>query len=98
MKTQLSCHSCGVLQETTPPLSRRDTCNNCMADLKACLNCIFFDPNSANECLESEAEQERDKERGNSCEYFKAQTKNSAQQHEGQTTDALKSLEKLFGG
>lgn len=52
-------------------VGRRDVCPNCMADIRSCKMCQFYDPKSYNECRESQADRVQDKEKANFCDYFK---------------------------
>ena len=71
----------------------RATCEQCSHDLHICKNCSFYDENAYNECRESSADRVADKERNNTCEYFKAlQTPQTSEKKE----DLLKQAEALF--
>lgn len=63
------CHRCGAALGPDRP-SRRDVCAACGADVRACLNCGFHAPGLHGDCREPAAEQVRDKERANFCEFF----------------------------
>lgn len=52
-------------------VGRKDTCPSCMADIRCCKMCQFYDPKSYNECRESQADRITDKEKANFCDYFK---------------------------
>jgi hypothetical protein len=52
-------------------VGRRDTCPSCMADIRCCKMCQFYDPKAYNECRESSADRVQDKEKANFCDYFK---------------------------
>jgi hypothetical protein len=67
----LACWKCGApLAELTLPLSRRDECRACRAELHACRMCRFFDTRKAKSCAEPVADEVQDKERANFCGYF----------------------------
>ena len=69
--SELRCYRCGVeLTALTPPLSRRDTCPSCRADLRVCLMCTAYDPSAVRQCTEDDAEDVHDKARANFCDYF----------------------------
>jgi hypothetical protein len=53
------------------PLTRRDICKQCSADLHACKLCEFYDLSKAKHCREPIAEEVSDKQRANFCDYFK---------------------------
>lgn len=67
MKT---CYRCAQEITLKDRIGRRDTCPGCGVDLHCCLNCLFYDPHSANACREPNADHVLDKELGNFCEYF----------------------------
>lgn len=71
MPTDLRCYRCGAaLIALTPPLSRRDTCPDCRADLRVCLMCTAYDPSAVRQCTEDDAEDVVEKARANFCDYF----------------------------
>lgn len=67
------CHACkqAVVLDPHVPVGRRDTCPNCYADLRCCLNCCYHDPGRQNECMEPFSEQVRDRSGGNFCGFFR---------------------------
>jgi len=94
--TQRLCHHCGHAVTTIERVGRRDLCLQCGYDLHCCLNCTFYDPACHNQCRETQAERQVDKQAGNFCEYFSF--------HLGprgaatpKTTDARARLDALFG-
>lgn len=64
------CHECGAAVESEK-VSRRDECPACGSDLRACLNCAFYDEGRANRCREPQAEDVKEKDRANYCDYFR---------------------------
>ncbi len=52
-------------------VSRSDICPNCRADIRSCKMCQFYDIKAYNECRESSAAREVEKEKANFCDYFK---------------------------
>ncbi len=69
----LICYKCKKpLSETYKILvGRRDSCPSCMADIRCCKMCVFYDPKAYNECRENSADRVQDKEKANFCDYFK---------------------------
>ena len=65
-----SCHRCGRDIGTVERVGRRDACLGCGADLHCCRNCDFYDVTMHNQCRETQAERQVDKECGNFCDYF----------------------------
>lgn len=72
MAHDLACFRCGAsLSALSPPLSRRDQCPECSADLHVCMMCRFFDRTAPRQCREDGAEEVSEKERPNFCDWFK---------------------------
>lgn len=96
MSQALQCWSCGQGLEGLPmPLSRTATCPACEADLYVCRMCGFYAPNVAKSCRETIAEEVRDKERANFCDYFQAVPGTHGTSDAADT--ARQQLESLFG-
>ncbi len=71
MSKELVCWQCGVsLAHLSLPLSRFDECRSCRAALHACRLCEFYATTVAKHCREPIAEEVKDKERANFCDYF----------------------------
>jgi len=94
------CYFCRKELDISGRAARGDECPHCGADVKICLNCRFFDPNSYNECSEPQAERVKEKDRSNYCDYFIFRETGD----DGSTTDILtpedaarENLKKLFG-
>lgn len=67
----LHCWRCGgSLAKLTLPLSRLDECPVCSMPLHVCRMCAHYDPTVARQCREDDAEEVKDKERPNFCDYF----------------------------
>ena len=65
------CWQCGAaLAQLTLPLLRLDACKQCGAELHVCKLCCFYDITVAKHCRETIAEEVRDKQRANFCDYF----------------------------
>lgn len=66
------CWRCGAdLAELTPPLSRSDECPACRSELHVCRMCGYYDPRITKACREDDADEVRDKDRANFCDYFR---------------------------
>lgn len=97
----LSCWQCGnILKNVILPMSRREECPLCSADQHVCKMCKEFD--GRNNCSESRAEDVRDREKANFCDYFspsgEVSVKASGQQARKQKeSDAKAQLAALFG-
>ena len=64
------CHNCGWEYKLAGNPGRLETCPQCGADLKVCLNCIHFDKSVAEQCRERRADLVQEKHMANYCEYF----------------------------
>jgi hypothetical protein len=97
--SELVCWKCGAsLAELSLPLRRLDECKKCGAELHVCKLCEWYSIAVAKHCREPIAEEVKDKERANFCDYFKP--KPGAYSIAG-TADAAQSkaaLDALFGG
>ncbi|OGI50881.1 MAG: hypothetical protein A3B81_05660 [Candidatus Muproteobacteria bacterium RIFCSPHIGHO2_02_FULL_65_16] len=72
MTAALVCWKCGASVAELPlPLSRLAECPACRAYLHACRMCRFYAPRLAGKCREERAEEVRDKEHANFCDWFK---------------------------
>ncbi len=68
---QRTCHHCGNEIDDRLSIGRRDACLRCRWDLHCCHNCDFFTPGYQNDCSESQAERQVDKDAGNFCDFFR---------------------------
>ncbi len=76
------------------PIGRTATCDSCDSDVRVCLNCQFYDPNSYNECSEPMAERIVEKDRSNFCDYFSLS--GGKETESGERDQAMKKLDDLF--
>lgn len=68
----LYCYRCGAVLSGLPlPLSRREECPSCRAELHVCRMCVHYAPRLARACDEDDAPDVRDKESANFCDYFR---------------------------
>lgn len=95
----LVCWKCGASLAPLPlPLSRLAECPKCRAWLHCCRLCHFYNPNLTRQCDEERAEEVRDRESANFCDWFKPRTE-AHQTRGGEKTQAAKTqLDNLFGG
>ena len=71
-ETGLVCWKCGAsLDALSLPLRRLEVCPECDSELHVCRMCRFYDPNISDQCTEDGAEEVREKERANFCDYYK---------------------------
>lgn len=98
MSHNLSCYRCGEnLAALSLPLSRRDQCPSCSADLHVCKMCAAFDANAPRQCREDGAEDVTEKERPNFCDWFKPSSDAFDPDRKSEADDAAAALEALFG-
>jgi hypothetical protein len=92
------CFSCKKELDITGRTGRGDSCQLCGADLKACLNCSFYEGSSYNECREPQAERVIEKDRANYCDYFefKKDLQTSEATPPAKKEDPLSKLKDLF--
>lgn len=72
MAHDLVCWKCGAaLADLSLPLRRLDECPQCRAELHVCKLCLDYDVSKAKHCREPTAEEVRDKEHANFCDFYK---------------------------
>lgn len=99
MSQGLVCWKCGTsIADLSLPLSRFDECRTCRASLHACRLCEFYLTTVAKQCREPIAEEVRDKERANYCDYFKPRAGAFVAGKDAEQERARAALESLFGG
>jgi hypothetical protein len=68
----LLCWRCGKdLAELSLPLSRLDECPACHMHLHVCRMCEYYDPTVTKACREDGADEVREKQRANFCDWFR---------------------------
>jgi ribosome-binding protein aMBF1 (putative translation factor) len=93
------CHQCGWPYPLTGQPGRGESCHQCGADLKVCLNCVHYDARVAHQCRDQRADPVAEKHVANFCEWFEFvrrewQSQNQPNAREEAARDQLK---KLFG-
>ena len=72
MPNELQCWRCGAsLAGLRLPLGRTEECSACRSQLHVCRLCRSWDRARPKQCREEDAEEVRDKERANFCDWFK---------------------------
>lgn len=95
----LVCWKCGAsLAQLSLPLQRLDECRQCHAELHVCKLCEWYSVGVAKHCREPIAEEVKDKERANYCDYFKARMHAYSDAGTAAAAKAKADLEALFGG
>lgn len=93
----LVCWKCGAdLADLSLPLSRRDECARCRAELHVCRMCVEYDRSVAKHCREPTAEEVNDKEKANFCDFFRPRPGAFAPPSSA-ADQARAELERLFG-
>ena len=98
MNQNLACYRCGAsLSALSLPLSRRDQCPDCSADLHVCKMCVSFDSSVPRMCREDGAEDVTEKERPNFCDWFKPSDAAFDAKQKSDADAAQEALAALFG-
>ncbi len=99
MTETLVCWKCGASLADVPlPLSRLAECPACRAWLHACRLCQFYDPRLTSKCREDRAEEVRDKDGANFCDWFKPRPNAYGAHADPKRAAAKGKLDALFGG
>ena len=92
------CHHCGWEYAIAGLPGRTESCHQCGADLKVCLNCVSYDPQVAHQCRDRRADPVADKHLASFCEYFDFIRRQWNGKGEDKRADAARdNLKKLFG-
>ncbi len=95
----LVCWKCGAsLAALSLPLRRLEECKACHAELHVCRMCVDYDTSVAKSCREPIAEEVKDKERANFCDYFKPRPDAYRPRDTTEETKSRATLDALFGG
>lgn len=95
----LVCWKCGAtLADLTLPLLRLEECRTCSAELHVCKLCEWYSVAVAKHCREPIAEEVKDKERANFCDYFKPRPDAHVAPDVASSSKARTDLDALFGG
>ena len=99
MNMNLVCWKCGTSVAELPlPLSRLAECPKCRAYLHVCRMCRFYDPRLTGLCQEERAEEVRDKEHANFCDWFKPRPDAYRPSGTAKSQAAKSNLDSLFSG
>jgi len=97
MTHNIACFRCGAsLGGLSLPFTRRDQCPACTADLHVCRMCVHFDPAAPAQCREDDAEDVKEKELANFCEWYSPSETAFDPQRKSAADQALEALEALF--
>lgn len=96
--SELVCWKCGAsLADLSLPLRRLDECKQCSAELHVCKLCEWYSISVAKHCREPIAEEVKDKERANFCDYFKPRAGAYSKADIAASSKAKADLDALFG-
>ena len=94
----MQCYRCGAsLAALSLPLSRQDLCPECTVYLHCCRMCVYFDPAVAEQCREDDAEEVKNKEIANFCDYFRPDPAAHDPRYVGEEANARSQLDAIFG-
>ena len=79
------------------PLSRGARCKACDAAVHICLMCRFYDPRVAKQCREPVADEVKDKDRPNFCDYLELNPQAWKPADHSEADAAASGLNALFG-
>src|ERR1700743_2100832 len=97
MSNNLVCWRCGAsLAALSLPLRRLDVCKACNSELHVCKLCVEYDVSYAKHCKEPIAEEVRDKERRNLCDFFKPKSGAYVAKDTAEVLRARSALDDLF--
>jgi hypothetical protein len=95
----LVCWKCGAsLADFSLPLRRLEECKKCGAELHVCKLCEWYSIAVAKHCREPVAEEVKDKERANFCDYFKPKPAAYTPPETREAAQSKAALDALFGG
>ena len=93
------CHQCGTEYKLPGQPGRLETCPQCGADLKVCLNCVHYDRAVAYQCRERRADPVMEKHMANYCEWFEMARRvwSPTNTPDARADAARERMKKLFG-
>ena len=93
------CHKCGWVWSLPGQPGRSESCHQCGADMRVCLNCVSYDARAAQQCRDRRAEPVFEKAAGTFCEYFELARRGFTPggKPNPKEADARAQLRKLFG-
>lgn len=98
-RPDLVCWKCGAsLEMLHLPLRRLEVCPTCDSELHVCRMCVSYDPDAIDQCTEEAAEEVREKERANFCDYYKPRPGAHRPRDPSPATAARNRLDALFDG
>lgn len=97
MAHDIHCYRCGAsLEALSLPFSRQDECPECRNYLHVCKMCMHFDPHVPRQCREDGAEDVKEKDKPNFCDWYKPSAKAFNEDRKQQEDAARAALDALF--
>ena len=95
----LVCWKCGAsLADLTLPLRRLEVCRKCNAELHVCRMCVEYDTSKAKHCREPIADEVKDTEHANFCDYYQPREGAYLPPNAAEVAKSQSALDVLFGG
>jgi hypothetical protein len=97
MAHHIHCYRCGAsLEALSLPFSRQDECPECGNYLHVCKMCVHYDKSVPRQCREDGAEDVKDKDRLNFCDWYKPSEKAFDADRKAEEDAARNALDALF--
>jgi hypothetical protein len=97
MSHSICCYRCGEsLAALSLPFSRQHECPACHNYLHVCRMCRYFDANVPRQCREDGAEDVKEKDRPNFCDWFKPSDSAFDADRKSVEDEAKSALDALF--
>jgi hypothetical protein len=94
----LVCWRCGASLDAVPqPLARESECAQCAAQLHVCRMCQHYEPRWRQGCREERAEDVRERDRANFCDWFTPRPGANVAGGSDKASAAKSQLDSLFG-
>ena len=97
MAHHIHCYRCGAsLEALSLPFSRQDECPGCGNYLHVCKMCVHYDKSVPRQCREDGAEDVKEKDRLNFCDWYKPSEKAFDANRKAEEDQARAALDTLF--
>ena len=97
MAHHIHCYRCGAsLEALSLPISRQDECPACGNYLHVCKMCVHYDKSVPRQCREDGAEDVKEKDRLNFCDWYKPSEKAFDADRKAEEDAARSALDALF--
>ena len=97
MAHHIHCYRCGAsLEALSLPFSRQDECPECGNYLHVCKMCVHYDKSVPRQCREDGAEDVKEKDRLNFCDWYKPSEKAFNADRKAEEDAARSALDALF--